>query len=156
MNVDADNSSLFLRFTTVLAANVQNGPDLGIFQKIGSATVPSLNEFLLDASPVTLVARAGQRHRGLIHFQSFFLAHVRTKPHVSPNCRIARGADEKSLCDGLSSPKRRSNDSFVPLRADGSRIHFWSPLSTRPDGSIRALISLFKWACSHLSISATE
>ena len=61
-------SSLSLRFAALLAANVQNGPDLGILQKIWSATVPCLNEFLLDTFPVTLLAGASQLHSGLIHF----------------------------------------------------------------------------------------
>ena len=103
MNLDADNSSLFLRFAAVLAANIQNGPDLGVFQKIRSATVPCLNEFLLDAFPVTLLAGASQLHSGLIHFQSFFLAHVRTNPMFPRTVTMPGEADEKSLYDVLSS-----------------------------------------------------
>ena len=61
-------SSLFLRFAGVLAANVQNGPDLGVLQELWSATVPCLNESLLYAFPVTLLAGASQLHSGLIHF----------------------------------------------------------------------------------------
>ena len=73
MNLDAINGSLFLRFAAVLAAYVQYGPDLGAVQKIWGATVPCLNEFVLDAFPVTLLAGASSLHSGLIHFQSFFL-----------------------------------------------------------------------------------
>src|SRR5215831_3927993 len=61
-------SARSLRFAALLAANVQNGPDLGVLQKIWSATVPCLNEFLLDTFPVTLLAGASQLHSGLIHF----------------------------------------------------------------------------------------
>ena len=73
MNLDAISDSLFLRFAAVLAAYVQNGPDLGVVQKIWGATVPCLDEFVLDGFPATLVTGASQIHSGLIHFQSFFL-----------------------------------------------------------------------------------
>jgi hypothetical protein len=95
MNLDAINGSLFLRFAAVLAAYVQYGPDLGAVQKIWGATVPCLNEFVLDAFPVTLLAGASQLHGGLIHFQSFFLAHVRNEPDVFSNCHNARKGRRK-------------------------------------------------------------
>lgn len=50
--------SLILRLAAVLAANIQNGPDLGVLQQIRSATVSRLNKFLLDAFPVMLIAGA--------------------------------------------------------------------------------------------------
>jgi hypothetical protein len=96
MNLDAISDSLFLRFAAVLAAIVQNGPDLGVVQKIWSPTVPCLNEFLLDAFPVTLLTGASQLHSGLIHFQFLFLAHLRTNPTCPRTVTMPGEADEKS------------------------------------------------------------
>jgi hypothetical protein len=81
----------------VLAAYVQYGPDLGVVQKIWGATVPCLNEFVLDAFPVTLLAGASQLHGGLIHFQSFFLRMFEMSPTCSRTVTMPGKAGEKSL-----------------------------------------------------------
>jgi hypothetical protein len=92
---------LFLRFATVLAANVQNGPDFGVVQKFWSAPIPCLNEFRLDAFPVTLLAGASQLHSGLIHFKSFFFRIlVSSNLHGGPMRR-------RSSCErGCAGPRR--------------------------------------------------
>jgi hypothetical protein len=74
-NLAIIDPALVPRFAALLAANVQNGPDLFALQTIWSATISSLNEPFLDALPVALFTRASQLHSGLIHFQ-IFPAHI--------------------------------------------------------------------------------
>jgi hypothetical protein len=112
MNLDAINGSLFLRFAAVLAAYVQDGPDLGVVQKVWSATVSCLNEFVLDAFPVTLLTGASQIHSGLIHFQSFFL---RMFERARPVLELSQCPEGESPYDVSDVPMI-----FMTLCADGS------------------------------------
>jgi hypothetical protein len=74
----------------------------GQLDYLWGATVPCLNEFVLDAFPVTLLTGASQLHSGLVHFQFLFLAIFERTPRVRELSQWPEGDEESPDINVLS------------------------------------------------------